>query len=188
MSCCASCARGLPCEGSSSSSSSSLDRLLVGWAPTDPTPQASIVGAGLFGELPPELRAADDAFSSVWEAIAPAVPYGGVIDTVHRARRSAMYGSDAATATRPRRAPGRAPARARAPGTAAPAGTVRELQRITRAAARGDDAARAELGELKGRASSGDATARRRWAVAVSVMADDDRRIDALSGRASARR
>lgn len=163
--CCASCARGLPCEGTSIGASV---------ADFEPWPPVEI-GAGLFGELPAEVRAVDDVVSSIWSAARPFVPYGDVIDTAHRARREAMYGPEA-TARRPSR-----PSRTDSGGAPSPA--VRELQRLTRSAARGDRAARRELGALKSAAGRGDADARRRWAAAVAVMTDDDRRVDRLTTR-----
>lgn len=170
---------------------------------------AAEVGA----EIPREVRAVDDVLSAVWDVARPFVPYSDVIQTVHDARRTAMYGPSAAaprggradrsaprgTPSQGRRdgrdlnAPGliiqtRTPGAVRvvAPPPSAPglstAGkqAVAGIQRVVRDAARGDQAARAELVSLKEGAARGDATARRRWSAAVSAMRSDDARIDRL--------
>jgi hypothetical protein len=47
-------------------------------------------------EIPREVRAVDDVLSAVWDIARPFVPYGDVVEQVHQARRTAMYGPSAA--------------------------------------------------------------------------------------------
>jgi hypothetical protein len=167
---------------------------------------AAEVGA----EIPREVRAVDDVLSAVWDVARPFVPYGDVVQQVHEARRTAMYGPSAAAprgGRADRSAPRGAPSQGRrdgrdlnAPGAiiqtrtpgavrvvAPPPGlstagkeAVAGIQRVVRDAARGDEAARAELVSLKEGAARGDAAARRRWSAAVAAMRSDDARIDRL--------
>lgn len=132
-------------------------------------------GEAYVGQLPGWLRTADDAFSSVWDAVKEVVPYGGAIDTLHRARRGLMYGPEAAKPSAGRPAAGRGVGEA-----------IREAQRLVRAARKGDAAATASITRAKEEASR-NPEARRRWAVLVATMADHDKRVDALTeGRAPA--
>lgn len=171
---------------------------------------AAEVGAA----IPREVRAVDDVLSAVWDVARPFVPYGDVVEQVHQARRTAMYGPSAAaprggradrsaprgTPSQGRRdgrdlnAPGliiqtRTPGAVRvvappppsAPGlSTAGKQAVAGIQRVVRDAARGDEAARAELVSLKEGAARGDAAARRRWSAAVSAMRSDDQRVERL--------
>lgn len=167
---------------------------------------AAEVGA----EIPREVRAVDDVLSAVWDAARPFVPYGDVVEQVHQARRTAMYGPSAAAprgGRADRSAPRGTPSQGRqdgrnlnAPGlviqnrtpgavrvTAPPPGlstagkqAVAGIQRVVRDAARGDEGARAELVSLKEGAARGDAAARRRWSAAVSAMRSDDQRVERL--------
>lgn len=147
-------------------------------AEADTVARAMSQGESFVGQLPGWLRTADDAFSSVWDAVKEVVPYGGAIDTLHRARRGLMYGPEAAkptTAARPA-----TPAR-RGVGEA-----IREAQRLVRASRKGDAAATASITRAKVEATR-TPEARRRWAVLVATMADHDKRVDALTeGRAPA--
>lgn len=163
-------------EKETSSTSSS-----VGWSVSvDPgAPDASamgytIVGAGLFGDLPPELRAVDDVVSTVWNVARPFVPYGAEIDKLHQARRGLMYGPEARPAARKGNAPQGSP-------------VVRDAQSLVRRAAKGDKSAAGELATLKERAAAGDSSARRRWAVIRASMISDDARIERLYRAAGGR-
>lgn len=163
--------------------------------------QALVAGV----ELPREVRQVDDVLSSIWEGVREVVPYGQQIDALHRARRAAMYGPeegarDERGAARGRAARGgprqdtRTRAQLDAPGRVitprtpgggvrvqaptVPSAAVASLQQLVRDASRGAPDARAELVRLKEGAAAGDVAARRRWAAAVSVMRDDDSRIE----------
>jgi len=164
-------------------------------------------------EIPREVRAVDDVLSAVWDVARPFVPYGDVVEQVHQARRTAMYGPSAAaprSGRADRSAPRGTPSQGRqdgrnlnapgliiqtrtpgavrvvAPPPSAPglstAGkeAVAGIQRVVRDAARGDEAARAELVSLKEGAARGEAAARRRWSAAVSAMRSDDQRVERL--------
>lgn len=149
--CCASCAAGGPCGGGG---------LVVG-------------GRGVASGAPRELRQVDDALSSVWSAVRDFVPYGNVIDQAHQARRRIMYGDERPAASPAARAP-----RPRAPASGGGVAAVRAIQRTVRMAAKGDAGASSALASWK-RAASSSPAMRRKWAAAVAVMRDDDRRIDA---------
>lgn len=147
-------------------------------AEADAIARALSEGESFVGALPDWLRTADDVFSSVWDTVKEVVPYGGAIDTLHRARRGLMYGPDAAKPTG-RTAP-------TAPARRGVAEAIRESQRLVRAARKGDAAATASIARAKDEAST-NAEARRRWAVLVATMTDHDKRVDALTeGRAPA--
>ena len=161
-------------EKETSSTSSS-----VGWsvnvhpgAPDAIPTGATIVGAGLFGDLPPEVRAVDDVVSAVWNVARPFVPYGSEIDKLHQARRGLMYGADRSSTSSPS-------------SPSSPA--VREAQAVVRRAAKGDKGAAAQLAGLKAAAAAGDPSARRRWALARAAMVSDDARIERLYRAAGGR-
>lgn len=120
-----------------------------------------VIGARDIGEvfrvMPGIARQAEGIVNTGWQAAKPFVPYGETIDSVVQPiRRAAGLG-----------------------GATLDASAIREAQQVTRAARRGDPAAKERYREVK---AAGGA----RWRIYVAAARDDQRRIDALTRAGSA--
>lgn len=112
----------------------------------------------------------------VWEGVKEFVPYGQVFDQLHQGRMGLLreHASEYyAAPANPRPTP--------APVSAVDA-MILDLQTLTRAARKGDEAAHQRMATLKQQAEAGNADARRRWNSLAVIAQDDERRLN--EGRA----
>lgn len=133
-------------------------------------------GASMIGFDVRDLRAADDAFSAVWDTVKGVVPYGNLIDAAHQARRQAMYGPEAGGQA-PQTPPGMPALPTSQGGAASVDQLIREMQGLSRRKRKGDPAAASAVRAMK-LAAVTDGAARRRWAAYVAVTREDQRMID----------
>ncbi len=145
-----------------------FNRLFSGQPQRQPAPvarESQTLTPGLIQKPSADVLAVEGALGSVIHAIAPIVPYGKQIEQAHDARMRLMYGQQSPAA--PQRGPVATPLPAK----------VRDAQATTRAARRGEPAARQRIATTMART---DATGRKEAAILGATRRADSRKIDAL--------